>query len=132
MTRELTLQLPEDLFYEADSMANLSGFAIDEFIAKLLRAILRPAQTVKENRAFVQRMFSYLSDDDITALANLKMESDKLDLFNQLLAAQREKEITQGDLVDLDALGSEYDRLNLLKSYAMIEASRRNLMAMPA
>ncbi len=132
MTRELTLQLPEDLFHKADSMANLSGFAIDEFIEKLLRAILRPAQTVKENRAFVQRLFSYLSDDDIAALANLQMERDKLDLFEQLLAAQKEKEITQGDFADLDALGSEYDRSNLLKSYAMIEAARRNLMMMPA
>ncbi len=132
MKRELTLQLPEDLFHEADSMASLSGFAINQFIEKLLQVILKPAQTVKENRVFIQRLFSYLSDDEIAALASLKIERDKLELFNQLLAAQKEKEMTQGDLADLNALGSEYDRLNLLKSYAMIEAARRNLMMTPA
>jgi len=131
MKRELTLQLSEDLFHEADSLASLSGFATDEFIAKLLQIILRPAQTIKENRKIVQRLFSYLSNDEIVALANLKMEPGKLDLFKQLLAAQEEQELTQGDAADLDAIGSEYDRINLLKSYAMIEARQRNLVAAP-
>jgi hypothetical protein len=129
MNREVTLRLPEEVFDEAVSVAGLSGFAIDEFISKLLQVIVKPSQTIHQTRAFIQRLFALFSDDEILALVNLKMDAERLDLFNQLLTAQKEKELSAGDATDLEILGSLYDRINLVKSYAMVEAVRRKLTA---
>jgi len=59
------------------------------------------------------------------------MDLEKLDLFNQLLALQKATSLSTGDEKDLEELGSQYDRINLVKSYAMIEAVKRNLMTLP-
>ncbi|MFQ6115157.1 MAG: hypothetical protein ACE5NG_13945 [bacterium] len=131
MKRVLTLQLPEEIILQAESLANLSGFSIDEFIEKLLQSIMKPGQSIQENRTFIQKLFSFLSDDEILLLANLKMDSKRLKLFNQLLSTQKEKQLSVRDATDLEALGLHYDRINLLKSYAMVEAVRRKLMPAP-
>ena len=128
MNREVTLQLPQEVFDEAATLAQVSGLAMDEFMAKLFQVIVKPAQTIPQNRTLVRRVFAFLSDDEILALANLKMEEGKLALFNQLLAMQKEQELSAGDAADLEALGQHYDKLNLVKSYAMVEAVRRKLM----
>ncbi|MCI0691704.1 hypothetical protein L0337_06800 [candidate division KSB1 bacterium] len=127
MNREIIVQLPEDVFNGAINLAQVSGFAIDELMAKLVRVVVKPAHTAHQNRALVQRLFALFPDDEILALANLKMDSAKLVLFNQLLAAQQEKELSAGDAANLEALGLHYDKINLVKSYAMLEAVRRNL-----
>jgi hypothetical protein len=75
----------------------------------------------------VQRLFALFPDDEILALADLKMDSAKLAIFNQLLAAQQERELSADDIAKLETLGLHYDRINLVKSYAMLEAVRRNL-----
>jgi hypothetical protein len=126
MSREVTIQLPEDIFNKAISLAQVSGFAIDELIAKLFEAIVKPARTAHQNRTLIQRLFALLPDDEIIALANIEMDPEKLDLFNQLLAAQKEQELSGDDAGDLESLGSLYDRINLVKSYAMVEAVRRS------
>jgi hypothetical protein len=131
MNREVTLQLPEEIFDEAATLAQVSGLAMDEFMAKLFQVIVKPAQTIPQNRTIVRRVFAFLSDEEILALANLRVEVDKLALFNQLLAAQKEQELSAGDAADLEALGQQYDKINLVKSYAMIEAVRRKLMIAP-
>lgn len=127
MNREIIVQLPEDVFNGAIKLAQVSGFAIDELMAKLVRVVVKPAHTAHQNRALVQRLFALFPDDEILSLANLKMDSAKLVLFNQLLAAQQEKELPAGDAANLEALGLHYDKINLIKSYAMLEAVRRNL-----
>jgi len=131
MNREVTIQLSEDVFDGASNLAQVSGFAIDELLAKLFEVILKPTQTAYQNRAFIQRLFALLPDDEILNLANLKMDSEKLELYNQLLAAQQEQELSAGDANDLEALGLYYDRINLVKSYAMVEAVRRKLSLLP-
>ena len=128
MNREITVQLPEDVFNGAINLAQISGFAIDELMEKLVRVLVKPAHTTHQNRALVQRLFALLPDEEIVALANLKMEPENLALFNQLLAAQKEQELSSSDANNLEALGLHYDKINLVKSYAMIEAARRNLM----
>ena len=132
MNREVTLRLPEDVCDEAATLAQVSGLAMDEFMAKLLQVIVKPAQTIPQNRTLVRRVFLFLSDDEILALANLRMEQEKLALFNQLLTAQKEQELSVGDAADLEALGQHYDKVNLVKSYAMVEAVRRKLMIAPS
>jgi len=69
-------------------------------------------------------------DDEILTLATLEIEPEKLGLFNQLLTAQKEKGLSAEDAADLGALGSYYDRVNLVKSYTMVEAVRRNLISL--
>ena len=91
MSQALTLQLPEDIISQAESLATLSGFSINEFLTKLLQGIMKPGQSIKENRTFVQKLFFFLSDDEILALAHLEMDSDKLELFNQLLLHKKRK-----------------------------------------
>jgi hypothetical protein len=131
INREITLRLPEEVFAEAATLAQVSGLAMDEFMAKLFQVIVKPAQTIPQNRTLVRRVFAFLSDDEILALANLKVETDKRTLFNQLLAMQKEQELSAGDSADLEALGQHYDKINLVKSYAMVEAVQRGLMAAP-
>jgi hypothetical protein len=127
MNREIIVQLPEDVFNGAANLAQVSGFAIDELMAKLVQALVKPTHTAHQNRTLVQRLFALFPDEEIIALANLKMDSAKLALFNQLLAAQQEQELSADDAAKLEALGLHYDRINLVKSYAMLEAAQRNL-----
>jgi len=131
MSREVTFQLPEEVFDEAVTLAQVSGLDMDEFMAKLFQVIVKPAQTIPQNRNLVRRVFAFLADDEILALANLKMKEGKLALFNQLLAAQKEQELSAGDVADLEAIGKHYDKINLVKSYAMIEGVHRKLMTAP-
>lgn len=127
MNREVTIQLPEDVFNGAINLARVSGFAVDELMAKLVEALVKPTHTPHQNRMLVQRLFALFPDDEILALANLKMDSAKLALFNQLLATQQEHELSAEDAAKLETLGLHYDKINLVKSYAMLEAVRRNL-----
>ena len=129
MNREVTIQLPEEVFGEAATLAQISGFAIDELMTKFLQVIVKPARSIHENRLLIRRIFSLLSDEEILALANLQVEEDKLALFNQLLAAQKEQELSAGDAADLETSGQHYNKINLVKSYAMVEAVRRKLIS---
>ena len=127
MNREITVQLPEDVFNGAIDLAQISGFAIDELMVKLFQVLVKPAHSAHQNRALVQRLFALFPDDEIIALANLKMDAAKLALFNQLLAAQQEQGLAIDEASTLETLGLHYDKINLVKSYAMLEAVRRNL-----
>lgn len=131
MHRELTLQLPAEVFDEAVSLAGISGFEVNEFMSKLLQGILKPGQDTHQSRAFVQRLFAFLADEEILKLANVKMDEERFELFQLLLATQKEQNVSAGDAADLEKLGLLYDRINLVKSYAMVEAVRRKLMAPP-
>lgn len=131
MNREITLQLPEEMVDEAESLAQVSGFTVDELIAKLLTSIMKPGQSVPQHRTLIQRLFALLPDDELLAFANWKMEPEKLDIFNQLLAAQKEQELSAEDAATLERLGLLYDRINLIKSYALVEAVRRKLLKAP-
>lgn len=127
MNREIIVKLPEDVFNGAINLAQVSGFGIDELMAKLVMALVQPKHTTHQNRQLVQRLFVLFPDEEILALANLKMDAAKLAFFNQLLAAQKEHELAVEDAAHLETLGLHYDRINLIKSYAMLEAVRRNL-----
>lgn len=131
MHRELTLQLPAEVFDEAVNLAGISGFEVNEFMSKLLQGILKPGQDTYQSRAFVQRLFAFLADEEILKLANVKMDEERFELFQLLLATQKEQNVSAGDAADLEKLGILYDRINLVKSYAMVEAVRRKLMALP-
>lgn len=131
MHRELTLQLPAEVFDEAVNLAGISGFEVNEFMSKLLQGILKPGQDTYQSRAFVQRLFAFLADEEILKLANVKMDEERFELFQLLLATQKEQNVSAGDAADLEKLGILYDRINLVKSYAMVEAVRRKLMAPP-
>lgn len=131
MHRELTLQLPAEVFDEAVNLAGISGFEVNEFMSKLLQGILKPGQDTYQSRAFVQRLFAFLADEEILKLANVKMDEERFELFQLLLATQKEQNVSAGDAADLEKLGLLYDRINLVKSYAMVEAVRRKLMAPP-
>lgn len=131
MHRELTLQLPAEVFDEAVNLAGISGFEVNEFMSKLVQGILKPGQDTYQSRAFVQRLFAFLADEEILKLANVKMDEERFELFQLLLATQKEQNVSAGDAADLEKLGLLYDRINLVKSYAMVEAVRRKLMAPP-
>jgi len=132
MNREITLQLPEDVFNGAINLAQVSGFAIDELMGKFFKALIKPAQSMQQNRFLIQRLFALLPDDEILALANLKMPAENLSLFTKLIATQKEQELTVEEANALEALGIDYDKINLARSYALIEAIKRKLMAPPA
>jgi hypothetical protein len=131
MKRTVTLELPEEVLDEAGVLAALSGFERDELLAKLLQTLVRPVHSSQDHRHMVQRLFCLLPDDEVLQLANLKMSNDRVDLYKQLLAAQKNSGLSQGDHTDLDTLGEHFDRLNLIKSYALIEAVQRKLMKNP-
>lgn len=131
MHREVTLQLPAEVFDEAVNLAGISGFEVNEFMSKLLQGILKPGQDTHQSRTFVQRLFALLADEEILKLANVKMDEERFELFQLLLATQKEQNVSAGDAADLEKLGILYDRINLVKSYAMVEAVRRKLMPPP-
>ena len=60
------------------------------------------------------------------------MPAENLSLFTKLIATQKEQELNVEEANALEAPGIDYDKINLAKSYALIEAIKRKLMAPPA
>lgn len=122
---EVTLQLPDHLYEQAKQWAAITQQDLDTALTDALTVILTPVHTSPE----LDKPISSLSDKEVLAQSEMKMELMPGQRLSTLLAKRREGTLSEGEYRELFALFQLYQRLWLRQSEALAEAVRRGLRA---
>lgn len=124
MTVPVTIHLPDDLYQRAERFAKLSNRDLASVITDTVQSSLPPMGD------YIDRLqpIETLSDSEILALANSKMQSDQDDRMSLLLAHQRENELLDGETQELEVLMQAYQEGWLRQTTALVQAVKRGLM----
>ena len=125
MQQNLTLDLANHEFLQANQAILQAGFKIEEYLKIVLKAI---GSSGHLNEDAIERIFHLLADDMVVRLAKAKMAKDDSKLYSRLLARRNEGKISDQEREKLRLLSEEYERWTLRKAYAIAEAVRRGLM----
>jgi len=123
MSTQVTLTLPDELYDNANQWAVLTKRDLAETLTDALRMVLTPVHIPSP----VEKSVSRLSDAEVLALAQVKMEPTQGKQMSRLLAKQREDELTTTEQSQLLALMQVYNQLWLRQSEVLAEAVRRGL-----
>ena len=118
MSNQITLTLPDELYRQAELLAQESQCSISEVLLEILEFLLSPTK----------KPISNLSDSEIIALTQLRMQSVQEQRLNQLLDRQQAGTITETEREELQALIHIYEDKLLQQSQALNEAVRRGLI----
>jgi hypothetical protein len=124
MSTEVTVTLPDDVFRRAEHLAELTHRDVEEVLADAVRLSLAPVAA----EVVSAPPMSSLSDDEVLALANSRMEKAQ---DRRLVRLQRK--LGAGDLRDeerleLQGLMHAYQDGLLRKAQTLREAVRRGLV----
>lgn len=121
MTR-LTVELPDDLAESITLMAANRGYATPQMAMELMRASVSQREAKQER----QELRS-LADEDVLALADLRLAPQEDARLHKLLDLNSEGKINSKQRSELDALMEVYDDALLRKAMGWAEAVRRKL-----
>jgi hypothetical protein len=116
MNQEVTLQVSDNIWHYAKSVAKKSKRRIEEVLSDWLEK--------GSNEIEVEK----LSDTEVIALAELKMPVKQQKVLHKLLAKNGEGELTTEEKKQLDEMMEDYEIALLRKSQAMRVAVERGLM----
>jgi hypothetical protein len=124
MTIPITINIPEDLYQRAKRFAHLANRDIESVITDTMLSSL---PLMGEHIDALQPVAT-LSDEEILELAHSQMAPSQDAQMSDLLAKQRENELTEPEAIDLAALLQAYQEGWLRKTTALAEAVKRGLM----
>jgi hypothetical protein len=124
MTIPITINIPEDLYQRAKRFAHLANRDIESVITDTMLSSLPP---MGEHIDALQPIET-LSDEEILELAHSQMEPEQDAQMSELLAKQRENELTESEAIALATLMQAYQEGWLRKTTALAEAVKRGLM----
>jgi hypothetical protein len=124
MTRQVTLELPDELYEQAQSWAALSQQELPGALTDVLSLALTPLPTLYPPQTAVSGM----DDAELLALSNVQMESEQGRQLDELLSQQSSGTITREGQRTLIALMQIYHQFWLRQSFALAEAVRRGLL----
>lgn len=122
---DISVKLPDGLYENVSHLARAKKKSVAEFIKNAVK------KAVAEDIENVERPLADCSDEEVLALANMKMSEAENSRMSELLDRQREKLITPLERNELDALFRVYQVGNLRKSQGISEAVRRGLITTP-
>jgi hypothetical protein len=125
MAVEVTLQLPEQLVEHAKRFGAVTQREVGQVLADTLELMWATVGSVPEHTAPV----SSLSDEDVLALADAKMDPAQNARLGKLQARGKEQGLTDAERAELLALLQIYQVGQLRKSEGLAEAVRRGLRA---
>jgi hypothetical protein len=120
---EVTLILPEKLVEHAKRFGQATQRNVGEVLADTLKMLWSTIDSFPDLWSPV----SLLSDEQILALADLKMDSDQNERLGELQARGKAGELTEAEQTELLALLHVYQTGQLRKSEGLAEAVRRGL-----
>jgi hypothetical protein len=123
MAIEVTLRLPEGLVEHAKRFGEATQRDVGQVLADALEMMWTTIDTISD----VEVSVSTLSDDEVLALANLKMEPEQNERLGELQAKGKTKGLTEDERPELLALLHTYQTGQLRKSEGLAEAIRRGL-----
>ncbi len=121
---EVTISLPDKVFANVKNLASKTKRRVDEIIAEKIEREFSADE--------LERPLEDCSDEEVLALANMKMSEIEDRHMSKLLDKQREKTISSLEKNELDALFRVYQVGNLRKSQGIVEAVQRGLIKTPA
>ena len=124
MTRQVTIDLPEDIYQRAERFARLVNRDLSSVLAETVVSSLPPIREEMDSLPSISEM----PDSDILDLANSSMSKSEDSLLSELLEKQREGELASGEKQELETLMQTYNEGWLRKTAALVEAVQRGLM----
>lgn len=124
MSTQITITLPDDVYQRAEQFARLANREVASILADIIKLDLPPVST--EVKAL--KPVSELSDEDVLALTELKMEPDQDARISELLDCQQAGTLTESDRPELRRLMQIYQEGLLRKATALREAVERGLI----
>jgi hypothetical protein len=123
MSTQVVLTLSDDLYERAKQWAALTRRDVPQTLTDTLEIVLTPMLEPPVGEPPVAAM----SDAEVMALAQAQMAAQQGKRLDQLLARQREDQLTAADQSELLALMQRYHRRWIRQSEALAEAVRRGL-----
>lgn len=121
----VTVKIPEKIYQSFAEIAEKSNKRIDEVIADKLE---EDYFTEKDD---FEEDISQWSDEDVLALANLKMPKAQSERMSELLDRQQAGLITKAERSELEIYLKSSQIATLRKADGIVEAVRRRLISSP-
>ncbi|MBD2129235.1 hypothetical protein NDI39_03850 [Microcoleus sp. ZQ-A2] len=115
MAEIVTLELPETLAQQARAIAALTHRRLEDVLVEWI------------DRAVTELPVESLPDEQVLALCDMQMESEQQEVFSDLLAHNREGQLSDTEVKQLDELMQVYRRGLVRKARAMKVAVERGL-----
>lgn len=120
---EITLNLPENVYRNFTKLAEKKHRRIEDVIADKLQGDL-PSDDPEETVAG-------WPDEDVLALANLKLPVEQANRMAELLDRQQTGLITNVEKSELEMYIEIYNNANLRKAHGIVESVKRGLISAP-
>jgi hypothetical protein len=124
MTIPVTINLPDEVYQQADRFARLANRDLASIITDTFVSSLPPISGKIDTLQPVGQM----SDPAVLELANSSMPESQDDRLSELLAKQREGELMLEEPQELESLMQIYNEGWLRKTAGLVEAVKRGLM----
>jgi hypothetical protein len=118
MTAQITLNLPDEVYHQAALLAQQRHRSVSEILVETLEIFLLPTA----------KPVSALSDSEVIALTQLRLQPVQEQRLNELLEGQQSGTIASGERDELQALIHIYEARLLRQAQALNEAVRRGLL----
>jgi hypothetical protein len=119
---EITISLSDKIFANVANFASKTHRRIDEIIVEKIERDFSPE---------IDRPLLNCTNDEVLALANMKMSEAENNRLSELFNNQREEVISPLERNELDALMRVYEVGNLRKAQGIVEAVQRGLIKTP-
>ena len=119
MSESITLQVSAPVLEQAAQIASTSRKHVAEVLSRWLEI------------SFGEPPVELLSDDEVLRLSEMKFSAREEARFSDLLAGNREGELTSAETEELDEFMRYYERGLLRKAQALAEAVKRGLREAP-
>ena len=123
MATTVTLSLPDEVYRQAQHLAQITNRAVTEVLTDTIASGLPPLASLSPELEPVEE----LSDQAVLELAESQMDARKGRRFSRLLDRQQAGELSDKERAELDALMQYYQIGLLRKAEALSEAVRRGL-----
>ncbi len=124
MSRQITLELPDEVLSRAERLATLSHRDVRDVLAEAVAIVLPPLDVILGESLSV----SELSDNEVLKLTNLQLKPAQDQQLSQLLDKQQAGTLTKQEQTELLKLMQIYETNLLRQAEALAEAARRQLI----
>lgn len=118
MTAQITLNLPDEVYHQAELLALQRHRTVSEILVETLENFLLPTP----------KPVSALSDSEVIAQAQLRLQPVQEQRLSELLDRQQSGTIASVELAELQALIHIYETRLWQQAQALNEAVRRGLL----
>ncbi len=122
---EVTISLPDNVFANVANLASKTHRRIDEVIAEKIE------RDFSDDADELERPLEGCSDDEVLAVANMKMSKEQADRQSELLYKNQADTLTPLERNELESLMLVYQVGNLRKSQGIAECVLRGLIKTP-